>query len=161
MEELYPKLSDSLKKVVEIIEVEEQLKIELKVKNNDLLPGDLGSPTEVKEMIRIFGGVSQDIIMEVVVDEKANIITIKLQKREAFEIVKNAMRTMWERAAELLEKASLEEADFSDITLHILYIPTLIYTFKAKQADQKITHGQHGLADGSIREFGIFDPRYW
>jgi len=69
MEELYPKLSDSLKKVVEIIEVEDQLKIELRVKNKDLFPGDLGSPTEVKEMIRIFGGVSQDIIMEVIVDE--------------------------------------------------------------------------------------------
>jgi len=33
MEELYPKLSDSLKKVVEIVEVEDQLKIELRVKN--------------------------------------------------------------------------------------------------------------------------------
>ena len=114
MEELYPKLSDSLKKVVEILEVEDQLKIELRVKNKDLLPGDLGSPTEVKEMIRIFGGVSQDIIMEVIVDEKANIITIKLQKREDFEIVKKAMRTIWERAAELLKKAISTEPGRND-----------------------------------------------
>ncbi len=38
---------------------------------------------------------------------------------------------------ELLESASIEKAAFSDITLHILYIPTLIYTFKAKQTNQK------------------------
>lgn len=114
MEELYPKLSDSLKKVVEIIEVEDQLKIELRVKNTDLLPGDLGTPAEVKDMIRIFGGVSQDIIMEVIVDEEANIITVKLQKREAFEIVKNAMRTIWERAAELLKNAKSTEPGRND-----------------------------------------------
>jgi hypothetical protein len=42
-----------------------------------------------------------------------------------------------ENLEELLENASIENADFSDITLHILYIPTLIYTFKAKQATQK------------------------
>lgn len=114
MEELYPKLSDSLKKVVEIIEVEDQLKIELRVKNKDLLPGDLGSPSEVKEMIRIFGGISHDIIMEVIVDEKANIITIKLQKREDYEIVKNTMRTIWERAAELLKKSISAEPGRND-----------------------------------------------
>jgi hypothetical protein len=114
MEELYQKLSDSLKKAVEIIEIEDQLKIELRVKNKDLLPGDLGSPTEIKEMIKIFGGVSQDIIMEIIVDEKANIITIKLQKREDFEIVKNAMRTIWERAAELLEKSISTEPGRND-----------------------------------------------
>ena len=114
MEELYPKLSDSLKKTVEIREVEDQLKIELRVKNKELLLGDLGSPTEVKEMIRIFGGVSHDIIMEVNIDEKSNIITIKLQKREDFEIVKNAMRTIWERAAELLKKAISTEPGRND-----------------------------------------------
>jgi len=65
-------------------------------------------------MIRIFGGVSQDIIMEVIVNEKANIITIKLQKSEDFEIVKNAMRSIWERAAELLEKAISTEPGRND-----------------------------------------------
>jgi hypothetical protein len=114
MEELYPKLSDSLKKVVEIIEVEDQLKIELRVKNKFLIPGDLGTPAEVEEMIRIFGGVSQDIIMEVIIDEKANIITVKLQKREDFEIVKNVMRTIWERAAELLKNAISTEPGRND-----------------------------------------------
>ncbi len=114
MEELYPKLSDSLKKSVEIIEIEDQLMIKLSLKNEDLLPGDLGTPTEVKDMLRVFGGVTQDIIVEVDIDEKTNIITVKLQKREDYEIVKKAMRTIWERAAELLKKAISTEPGRND-----------------------------------------------
>ena len=52
--------------------------------------------------------------MQVNTDEKANIITIELQKREDFEIVKNAMRTIWERAAELLEKSISTEPGRND-----------------------------------------------
>ena len=74
MEELYSKLSESLKKVLEIVEIDDQLKIELRVKKNELLSGDLGSPTEVKEMITIIGGVSQEIILDVDIDE--NILKI-------------------------------------------------------------------------------------
>lgn len=43
-----------------------------------------------------------------------------------------------ENLEEFLEKAFIESADFSNITLHVLYIPTLIYSFKAKQGSQKI-----------------------
>ncbi len=43
-----------------------------------------------------------------------------------------------ENLEEFLEKATIESADFSNITLHVLYIPTLIYSFKAKQGSQKI-----------------------
>lgn len=105
MEELFPKLRDSLNNAVEIKEDENQLLIELKVKNEDLIPGDLGSPHEIKEMIRIFGGVKQDIPMEVSVDENTNIITIKMLKKEDFEIVRTVINSLWERASELLIKA--------------------------------------------------------
>ena len=64
MEELFPKLSNLLNDAVEIREIKEQLLIELKIKKKDLIPGDLGKPNEVKEMIRIFGGVKKDISME-------------------------------------------------------------------------------------------------
>ena len=105
MEELFPKLRDSLNIAVEIKEDENQLLIDLKVKNEDLIPGDLGSPHEIKEMIRMFGGVKQDIPMEVSVDEKTNIITIKMLKKEDFEIVRTVINSLWERASELLIKA--------------------------------------------------------
>ena len=114
MEDLYPKLSDSLKKVVEIVEDEDQLLIKLRIKNEDLIPGDLGSPAEVQEMIRIFGGVSQEISMDVHVDQKTNLITIKLLNKQDFKLVRSAIRNIWDRAAKLLEKALIAEPGKTD-----------------------------------------------
>ena len=105
MEELFPKLSNLLNEGIEIREDKEQLLIELKIKEKDLIPGDLGKSNEVKEMIRIFGGVKQDISMDVAVDEKTKIITLKLLNNEDFETISTAMKNIWERASNLLIEA--------------------------------------------------------
>ena len=105
MEELIPKLSDSLRNAVEIKEDENQLLIELKVKREDLVPGDLGSPNEIKEMVRVFGGLKQDVPMEIDIEENTNVITLKLQNKEDFNIITTVMKGIWERAAEILQKA--------------------------------------------------------
>jgi len=105
MEELFPKLSNLLNDAIEIREDKEQLLIELKIKEKDLIPGDLGKSNEVKEMIRIFGGVKQDISMDVAVDEKTKIITLKLLNNEDFETISTAMKNIWERASNLLIEA--------------------------------------------------------
>ena len=109
MEELFPKLNDIFNDTIEIREVKEQLLIELKINKKDLVPGDLGKPYEVKEMIRMFGGVKQDILMDVAVDENTNIITIKMQNNEDFETISTAMKNLWERASNLLIEASNQE----------------------------------------------------
>ena len=106
MEELFPKLSDIFNDTIEIREVKEQLLIELKINKKDLVPGDLGKPYEVKEMIRMFGGVKEDISMDVTVDENTNIITIKMQNNEDFETINTAMKNLWERASNLLIEAT-------------------------------------------------------
>lgn len=109
MEELYPKLIDIFNDTIEIREVKEQLLIELKINKKDLVPGDLGKPYEVKEMIRMFGGVKEDISMDVAVDENTKIITIKMQNNEDFETISTAMKNLWERASNLLIEASTVE----------------------------------------------------
>jgi len=105
MEELIPKLSNLLNKAIEIREDKNQLLIELNVKKKDLIPGDLGTPNEVKDMIRVFGGVKQNIPMEINIDEKTKTITLKLLKKEDFEIISTAMKNIWGRVPELLLKA--------------------------------------------------------
>ena len=105
MEELLPKLSNLLNDAVDIRENKEQLLIELKIKKKDLIPGDLGNPEEVEEMIRIFGGVKQDIPMDVAVDEKTKNITLKLLNNEDFETISIAMKNLWERVSNLLIEA--------------------------------------------------------
>ena len=109
MEELFPKLVDIFNDTIDIREVKEQLLIELKIKKEDLVPGDLGKPYEVKEMIRTFGGVKQEISMDITVDENTNIITIKMQNTEDFETISTAMKNLWERASNLLIEASTQE----------------------------------------------------
>ena len=105
MEDLLPKLSDSLKNTIEITENENQLLIELKVKREDFIPRDLGSPNEIREMIRIFGGVTQEIPIDIEVNENSKSVSLKLQNKEDYDIIRTAMKTIWERAAELLQNA--------------------------------------------------------
>ncbi|MFX0186215.1 MAG: hypothetical protein ACFE8A_00615 [Candidatus Hodarchaeota archaeon] len=105
MEELLPKLSNLLNDAVEIRENKEQLLIELKIRKKDLILGDLGKPNEVKEMIKVFGGVKQDIPIDVAVDEKTNIITLKLLYKEDFKLISTAIKNLWERVSALLIEA--------------------------------------------------------
>ena len=106
MEELFPKMIDIFNDAIEIREVKEQFLIELKINKKDLVPGDLGKPYEVKEMIKMFGGVKQEISMDVAVDENTKIITIKMQNNEDFETISTAMKNLWKQASNLLIEAS-------------------------------------------------------
>ena len=56
-------------------------------------------------MIRIFGGVKKDISMEVAVDERTKIITLKLLNKEDFETISIGLKNLWERASNLLIEA--------------------------------------------------------
>ena len=105
MEELIPKLSDLLNRTVEIREDKNNLLIELEVKEKNLIPGDLGKPHEVKEMITIFGGVKKEISMEIDVNENTNIVTIKLLNLEDFETISAALKNIWANVSELLLRA--------------------------------------------------------
>ena len=105
MEELIPKLSDLLNKAVEIREDKNRLLIELEVKEKNLIPGALGKPHEVKEMITIFGGVKKEISMEIDANETTNIITIKLLNLEDFETVSAALKNIWVKTSELILRA--------------------------------------------------------
>ena len=109
MEELFPKLVDIFNDTIKINEIKEQLLIELKINKKDLVPGDLGKDYEVKEMIRTFGGVKEEISMDVAVDENTKSITIKLQNNEDFDIISTAMKNLWERASNYLIEASTQE----------------------------------------------------
>ncbi len=105
MEELLPKLSDSLKNAVEITENEAQLSIDLKLKRERFVPGDIGTPKEIREMIRIFGGISQEIPIEIKVNENSKTISLNMQTKEEFELICDGMKNIWHKVAELLQKA--------------------------------------------------------
>jgi hypothetical protein len=105
MEELLPKLSESIKNVVEITENEKEFLIELKIIKKNYIPGDLGSPSEIKEMLQIFGGVSHEIPIDIEVNENFKIISLSMKNRGDFDKIRTSLKTIWQRAAELLQKA--------------------------------------------------------
>ena len=109
MEDLLPNLSDLLKKSIRIEENNDKLSIKLEVKNKELILGDLGKPFEIQEMIRLFGGLKQNISMEIDVNEETKIITIIPSNKGDFEAVSSAMKHVWDRASELLLKAFYAE----------------------------------------------------
>ena len=105
MEELLPKLSDSLKNAIEIRENENQLLIEFELKRDDFVPGDIGTPDEINEMIKIFGGLTQEIPIDIKVNENTKTIYLRMESKEDFKIMQNVMKNIWNRAAELLQNA--------------------------------------------------------
>ena len=109
MEDILPKLSELLKSSIRIEEIIDNLTIKLEFKNNELIPGDLGKPFEIQEMIRVFGGLKQNISMEIDVNEETKIITIIPSNKGDFEAVSSAMKHVWDRASELLLKAFYAE----------------------------------------------------
>jgi hypothetical protein len=109
MEDLLPKLSELLKKSIRIEENNDKLSIKLEVKNKELILGDLGKPFEIQEMIRLFGGLKQEIPLEIDLNEETKVITILLSNKGDFEAVSSAIKNVWDRASELLIKAFYAE----------------------------------------------------
>jgi hypothetical protein len=109
MEDLLPNLSDLLKKSIRIEENNDKLSIKLEVKNKELILGDLGKPFEIQEMIRLFGGLKQEIPLEIDLNEETKVITILLSNKGDFEAVSSAIKNVWDRASELLIKAFYAE----------------------------------------------------
>lgn len=105
MEDLLPKLSENLKNSIKMENNKDTLSIKLEIINKELLPGDLGKPFEIQEMIRVFGGLKNDIEMEIDVEEEKRIIIIKLLNKGDFDTISSAMENIWDRASELLIKS--------------------------------------------------------
>jgi hypothetical protein len=74
---------------------------------------ELGEETEIKDMLKVFGGLTEEIYMDVNVDEISQKISIKFNSEEDMVKVNSIMENLWERASELLNKAFL--GDFKAI----------------------------------------------
>ena len=81
----------------------------------------LAEPYEIKDMLRILGGLREDLSMEIEIDNQLRNINLKCQNREDFEEVKDVLDHIWERTIQLLEELEKGNAivlrgigDFSD-----------------------------------------------
>ncbi|MFX0025500.1 MAG: hypothetical protein ACFE8M_03735 [Candidatus Hermodarchaeota archaeon] len=100
MEELYPVLKDMLKKSIEIKIDKPNLTIYLIIKNQ--IKGNVAEPKEIIIMLKMFGGLREDIPMEININNEIQQIGLKFQDETDFNKIQNIMETIWEDTVNLL-----------------------------------------------------------
>ena len=103
MEEILPS-KDVLKEATKIEVDEENLVLKLTVKSKIDLKNDFASPIEVKEMLQIFGGLKEDIPMNIRVDNKAQKIEFKFDSKDNMNKIHSILNSLWDRVENLLRQ---------------------------------------------------------
>lgn len=102
MEEILPILKNMLKRAIEIKSDASKLSIAIIVKNK--LDSNIAEPNEIIVMLKIFGGLKEDVPMEIDINNKTQIIELKFQTEEAFKKIQKIMETIWDDAVDMLEQ---------------------------------------------------------
>ena len=111
MEELLPILKNMLKKSIEIKSDASKLSIAIIVKNK--LDDNIAEPNEIIVMLKMFGGLKEDVPMEIDINSETQIIELKFQNEEDFKKIQKIMETIWDDAVDILEQTI--QGDFSRI----------------------------------------------
>ncbi|MFX0020119.1 MAG: hypothetical protein ACFFAF_15465 [Candidatus Hermodarchaeota archaeon] len=100
MEELYPILKNMLKKSIDIKIDKPNLTIYLTLKNQ--IKGKIAEPKEIIIMLKMFGGLREDIPMDITIDNEIQQITLKFQDKTDFNKIQDIMETLWENTVNML-----------------------------------------------------------
>jgi hypothetical protein len=121
MAEILELIKKRLPSVIDVIINSNKLILTLNIKEEIQKSRILAEPYEVKDMLRILGGLREDLSMEIEIDNQLRNIKLKFQNSEDFEEVKNVLDNIWERTIHLLEELEKGNAnvlrgvgDFSD-----------------------------------------------
>lgn len=109
MEELLPHLKSILKETIDIELDASNFVILMTVKKD--IEGIIAEPEEIITMLNMYGGLSEEISMEIDIDNETQIITLKFQEEEDFQKIAKILETIWDNAVELLVQAT--NGDFS------------------------------------------------
>ena len=103
MEEILPSLKNMLKEAIDISLKKENHIIKIEVRSD--IKGKFADKDEVIIMLKMFGGLREDIPMDIIIDDSSKIIELKFETEEDFEKIRQAMEHIWDNAVDLLEKA--------------------------------------------------------
>jgi len=117
MEELLPILKNMLKISIEIKSDASKLSIAIIVKSK--LGSNIAEPNEIIVMLKMFGGLKEDVPMEININNKTQVIELKFQTEEDFKKIQKIMETIWDDAVDMLEQTM--QGDLS----HIKNIPNI------------------------------------
>jgi hypothetical protein len=111
MEEILPSLKGMLKDATIIKSDATKFEITITVLNK--IKGNVADPDEILVMLKMFGGLKEDVPMEININNETQIIELKFQTEEDFKKIQKIMETIWDDAVDMLEQAS--QGDFSRI----------------------------------------------
>ena len=104
MAELLELVKSRLESAIEVNVDDKNLFIIINVKKEIQKADILAEPYEVKDMLRILGGLTEDVPMEIEIDNNARIIKLTFQNKEDFQKVKNVLDHIWERTIHIFEE---------------------------------------------------------
>ena len=102
MEEILPRLKGMLKDATVIKSDATRFEITIKILNN--IKGNVADPDEVLVMLKMFGGLKEDVPMKIDINNETQIIELKFQNEEDFKKIQKIMETIWDDAVDMLEK---------------------------------------------------------
>jgi len=111
MEEILPRLKGMLKDATVI--KSDATKFEITIIVVKKINGNVAEPDEIIVMLKMYGGLREDIPMEININNEAQNITLKFQNEEDFKKVAKIMETLWDNAVDMLTSAM--EGDVSRI----------------------------------------------
>ncbi len=111
MEEILARLKEMLKDAT-VIKFD-AAKFEIIITVVKKISGNVAEPDEIIVMLKMYGGLREDIPMEIDIDNDAQKITLKFQNESDFEKVAKIMETLWDNAVDMLTSAM--EGDISRI----------------------------------------------
>lgn len=100
MEELIPIMKEKFKEKILIIEDKERLTITLIVKGD--IFGKFLYPDEIPIILKLYGGLKEDLQMEININEKEQKADIILENEDDFKKIKSIMKNLWENAVDML-----------------------------------------------------------
>lgn len=104
MEEISNYVKKNLESTVEINFDENNLRISLIIKPKSQLSGQIASPKEVKDMLRMLGGLKEEVPMDLEIDNEVGEIELKFQNKEYMLKIKEILNGIWDRTIHILNQ---------------------------------------------------------
>ena len=100
MEGLLPIMKEKFKQKIEIKEDKEKFTITLTVKGD--IFGKFLYPDEIPIILKLYGGLKEDLQMEIKINEKEQKVDIILENEDDFKKIQSIMKNIWETAVDML-----------------------------------------------------------
>ena len=104
MAEILDLIKNRLYSVMEVNVDEDNLIVILNIKGEIQKSDVLAEPHEIKDMLRILGGLKEDVPMGIEIDNKAREIKLKFENKTGLDKVKVILDNIWERTIHIFDE---------------------------------------------------------